>query len=70
LTPPCISAGEELRRRLAAAVDLHVLTEVTGGAGKERRLDDLEGGFDLEVERRIDLPDPGGRSYAILKPKR
>jgi 4-amino-4-deoxy-L-arabinose transferase-like glycosyltransferase len=69
LTPPCISGGEELRRRLAAAADLHVLTEVTTGAGKERRLDDLQRGFGLEVESRIDLPNPGGRSYAILKRK-
>jgi 4-amino-4-deoxy-L-arabinose transferase-like glycosyltransferase len=66
LTPPRITAASELQRRLAATPKLCVLTEVTGGRGKERRIAELGERLGLVVERRIDLPAPGGRSYAFL----
>jgi 4-amino-4-deoxy-L-arabinose transferase-like glycosyltransferase len=66
LTPPCVFAREELRQRLAGTPDLRVLTEVSASRGKERRLTDLGREFGLEVQRRIDLPAPLGRKYAIL----
>jgi hypothetical protein len=43
-----------------------VLTEVTTDRGKERRVAHLGQEFGLTVERRIDLPPPLSRSYAIL----
>jgi hypothetical protein len=66
LTPPIVTSDEQLAERLAATPDLRVLTEVTPGRGKERRPAELARAFGLTVERRIDLPAPGGRSYAIL----
>jgi 4-amino-4-deoxy-L-arabinose transferase-like glycosyltransferase len=66
LTPPIVTSDEQLAARLAAAPDLRVLTEVTPGRGKERRPAELARAFGLVVERRIELPAPGGRSYAIL----
>jgi hypothetical protein len=66
LTPPCVFAREELRQRLTGTPDLRVLTEVSASRGKERRLTDLGREFGLEVQRRIDLPAPLGRKYAIL----
>ncbi len=66
LTPPFTSADDELRRRLRADPSLRVLTEVTEGAGKERRADNLERRFGLMIERRVDSPPPGGRAYAIF----
>jgi 4-amino-4-deoxy-L-arabinose transferase-like glycosyltransferase len=66
LTPPRITTASELQRRLSATPKLCVLTEVTGGRGKERRVADLGERFGLAVMRRIDLPAPGGRSYAFL----
>jgi hypothetical protein len=67
LTPARLSAPEELRQRLASAPGLRLLTEVTRGRGKERRIAELGQEFGLTVERRIDLPAPSGRSYAILR---
>lgn len=46
--------------------DLPVLTEFSSGRGRERRITELGREFGLTVERRIDLPAPQGRSYAIL----
>ena len=66
LTPPALTADAELARRLAADPGLRVLTEVTPGRGKERRAAELERRLGLAVERRIELPAPEGRSYAIL----
>jgi 4-amino-4-deoxy-L-arabinose transferase-like glycosyltransferase len=66
LTPPCVFAREELRQRLTGTPDLRVLTEVSTSRGKERRLTDLSQEFGLAVQRRIDLPAPLGRRYAIL----
>jgi 4-amino-4-deoxy-L-arabinose transferase-like glycosyltransferase len=66
LTPPIVDQGSELERRLVAAPATRVLTEVTPGRGKERRIAELVDRFGLAVERRIDLPAPGGRRYAIL----
>ncbi len=66
LTPARLSAPEELRQRLASTPGLRLLTEVTRGRGKERRIAELGQEFGLTVERRIDLPAPSGRSYAIL----
>jgi len=66
LTPPCVFAREELRQRLTGTPDLRVLTEVSTSRGKERRVTDLGQEFGLAVQRRIDLPAPFGRRYAIL----
>jgi 4-amino-4-deoxy-L-arabinose transferase-like glycosyltransferase len=66
LTPPAVTTDEQLAERLAATPNLRVLTEVTPGRGKERRPAELAQRFGLTVEKRIDLPAPEGRSYAIL----
>ncbi len=66
LTPPAVSSDADLARLLAAEPRLRVLTEVTPGRGKELRLSQLQERFGVYVERRIDLPAPQGRSYAIL----
>jgi hypothetical protein len=66
VTPPRVTDTVELLRRLAGTPDLRVLTDVSTDRGKERRIADLGQQFGLTVERRIDLPAPLGRSYAIL----
>jgi 4-amino-4-deoxy-L-arabinose transferase-like glycosyltransferase len=66
LTPPRVTNADELQVRLAGTPDLRVLTDVSRDRGKERRLAHLGQEFGLTVERRIDLPSPLGRSYAIL----
>ena len=67
LTPPRLSAPQELRQRLASAPHLRLLTEVTRGRGKEQHISELGREFGLTVESRIDLPAPQGRSYVILR---
>jgi hypothetical protein len=67
LNPPRLSSLDALQQALAATPDLRVLTEVTTDRGKERRLAYLGQEFGFTVERRIDLPAPLSRSYAILR---
>jgi 4-amino-4-deoxy-L-arabinose transferase-like glycosyltransferase len=66
LTPRRVTEADELLRRLTGTPDLRVLTEVTTDRGKERRIAYLGRECGLAVERRIDLPPPLSRSYAIL----
>jgi 4-amino-4-deoxy-L-arabinose transferase-like glycosyltransferase len=66
MTPPCVVDPDELHQRLRSSPDLRVLTEVSASRGKQRRITDLVHGFGLTVERRLDLPAPQGRRYAIL----
>ena len=68
LEPPMLSTEAALRERLAATPDLRLLAEVTRGKKRGEGIESLISTFDLRIARRIDLPEPGGRSYLILEP--
>ena len=68
LTPRRIADVAELRKCMAASPNLRLLAEATRAKSKEAGLAALQDGLGFTVERRIDLPPPGGRSYVILAP--
>ena len=68
LTPPRIAGVGELRQRLSVSPDLRLVAEATRAKSKEAGLTLLQERLGLTVQRRIDLPAPGGRSYVILVP--
>jgi 4-amino-4-deoxy-L-arabinose transferase-like glycosyltransferase len=69
MNPPALQTIEEVRARLVTAPDLRLLARATGGRDTGRRLAELVAASGLTIERRIDLPEPGGRSYVILSPR-
>ena len=66
MDPPALQTIDEVRARLAMAPGLRLLARATGGRDTARRLAELLASCDLRIERRIDLPEPGGRRYVIL----
>ncbi|MGD1146769.1 MAG: glycosyltransferase family 39 protein [Thermoanaerobaculaceae bacterium] len=68
LTPRRIVGVAQLRECLAASPDLHLVAETTRTKSKEAGLALLRDRLGFTVQRRIDLPQPGGRSYVILAP--
>jgi hypothetical protein len=68
LTPRHLADLGQLRGALAGAPDLHLLAEATRSKSKEAGIGELERQFGFTVSLRIDLPEPGGRSYVILAP--
>jgi hypothetical protein len=68
LTPPAITEIGRVREALAARPDLHLVAEVTRSKSKEAAVAPLRDELHFTVLRRIDLPEPGGRSYEILAP--
>lgn len=68
LTPRHLANRAQLRDALAGAPDLRLLAEATRSKSKEAGIGELERQLGFTVSRRIDLPEPGGRSYVILEP--
>ncbi len=68
LTPPRVTTLEGLRRLQQERPGLRLLAEATPSKGKSRALAGVEAATGFAVERRVELPPPGGRTYVILAP--
>lgn len=68
LTPPHVYELDELQRARALTPDLRLVAEATRSKGSAQAVAELLAASGMSVERRIDLPAPGGRSYVILGP--
>ncbi|HUK12384.1 MAG TPA: hypothetical protein VLW17_03700, partial [Thermoanaerobaculaceae bacterium] len=66
LTPPAVPDPAAARQRLAAEPGLVLVGQTWPGKQREGDAGGLARELGLDVLRRVDLPQPGGRSYLVL----